>query len=135
MLKRNPLKRTTVRKPLRRVSLKRQRIMRKAGPWRDQYLAEHLACQFLGCVRLADDVHEIARGSGGRARSLMEPAALLTLCREHHEIVQLWSPVQQLCLKKIVAPEEYCLETVNRLRGRAAGAIDEADIRNEMRNI
>ena len=119
---------------MRRVSKRRAKLNRVAGPWRDQYLAEHWACQYLGCVRLADEIHEIARGTG-RLGSLMEPAALLTLCREHHEIVQLWSPVQQLCLKKIVAPEEYCLETVNRLRGRAVGAIDEADIRNEMRNI
>lgn len=132
-MNRKPTKNMNARKSLRCQSLKRQRLMRVAGPWRDEYLAGK-PCVYLGCIRMAQDIHEIARGPA-RAASLMEPAALLCLCRAHHDEVQNWPVARQLALRKIVGPETYDRQRVNVLRGRQPDAITEEEVEKEMWNI
>ncbi len=84
--------------------------------WRAKYIGERWTCDYLGCIALARDVHEIARGIHRRG-ALTKPAALLCLCRKHHDEVQNWPTVRQLALKRSVCPQEYDRVKVNELRG------------------
>lgn len=110
---------------MRRVSLKRQRLNRSVKSIRDEYRAEFPMCQW--CVaEPACDLHEISRGSGRQA-SLGVRAALLSLCRPCHDVMDWLPVVAQLAVKKLSC-SGYDRIAVNRLRGRSDNAIDEDEV-------
>ena len=97
---------------------------------RDEWRKQWDRCMACGSTwRL--EVHEIARGPA-RRRALREPAAWLLLCHGcHHDEFDDYSvqPIsRQLALKRKIDPDNYDREKVNALRGRAPGAISEADV-------
>lgn len=80
--------------------------------------------------RLADDVHEIARGPA-RATAFSERLSWLAVCRSCHEAMgdyAAWPIERQLAVKLVVDAEHFDLAGFNELRGRAAGAITLADV-------
>lgn len=110
---------------MRRVSLKRQRLIRAVKDTRDEYRSEFPMCQW--CVlEPAMDLHEIARGAGRHA-SLGVRASLLHLCRPCHDVMDWLPVVAQLAVKKLSCSGYDRLE-VNRLRSRAPESITEDEV-------
>jgi len=77
------------------------------------------------------ETHELSSGPG-RASALTEPAAWLRLCGDFangcHSLLQGGPVVIGLALKKIADAAHYDLETVNKLRGRAPGAVTQEEV-------
>ena len=69
---------------MRRVSKKRQALMRKVKPMRDALRKEVGHCEICGTTRGTLDVHEIARGVH-RESALDKRFALLVVCRSCHD--------------------------------------------------
>jgi len=105
---------------------------------RAEWAREHAQCMICG-ERWIDHlhVHEIACGPA-RAKALEEPATWLRLCWRCHldddgvHNYAVWPIVRQLALKKVHDPEHYDRVKVNELRGRAAEAITEAEVMEEV---
>lgn len=113
---------------MKRVSPKRAKINHDASGERNAYKALFPWCQYPGCDRQAVETHEISRGPS-RSKSLGVRAALLNLCRPHHdEIHRSPSVVRDLAMKRIADPEGYDRRRVNELRGRQPDAITEAEV-------
>lgn len=77
-----PLGRTAGIRPVsdKRRAENRQRRAMVAAKW-----PERPACEWPGCSRLADDVHEkLTRARGG---SITDPDNVAALCRGHHDYV------------------------------------------------
>ena len=94
---------------------------------RNEYRNKH--CQLCHWLK-ATDCHEIARGPARKA-ALECRSTWLALCRPCHEKLgdySEWPVERQLALKLVVDPEHFDLVKVNRIRGRADGAITLADI-------
>jgi hypothetical protein len=97
---------------MRRVSKKRQQLMRKAKPIRDALRDEVGCCE--ACVfttRGPFDVHEICRGVH-RAKALDKRFALLVVCRRCHEELGSaaeWPEARQLALLAKRRPQDFDL--------------------------
>lgn len=95
---------------------------------REQFRWDNPRCQWPGCHCLATDVHEIARGIY-RRRALGFPAAMLALCRRHHdECHRRPSVVRDLAVKLLANDGTYDRVAVNRLRGRQPEAITQREV-------
>lgn len=85
---------------MRRVSEKRQALMRKVKPIRDSLRAEAGRCEICGYAHGGLDLHEIARGPC-RAICLDKRFALLVVCRRCHEDLgsaREWPQARQLAI-------------------------------------
>ena len=86
---------------MRRVSKKRQALMRDVKPIRDALRNEVGCCEICGNARGTLDVHEIGRGPV-RERCLGERCALLVVCRTCHDQklgnTAEWTEARQLAL-------------------------------------
>jgi hypothetical protein len=88
---------------MRRVSLKRQQLMREVAPWREAFRQRVGRCEYCLKPRMPDAlaVHEISRGSH-RRKALASEFAVLAVCLEPwgdppcHDTVQGWPEVKQL---------------------------------------
>jgi len=113
---------------VRRKSRKRQHVEELAAPAREAYRHEHYLCQFPRCRRLADDLHELARGPA-RASSLGIAASLLALCRRHHEWLHRHPQVVYgLAVKWLAQDGTYDRVAVARLRGRKDDSITQREV-------
>lgn len=82
-------------------------------------IGECMLCAIFGRSGPAEDVHEIARGSGIRRKAVRDRRAWLVLCRACHDEMgnyRLWPPERQLAVKRIADPEYYSLEFFNGIR-------------------
>ena len=95
---------------------------------REQFRWDNPRCQWPGCTAWTCDVHEIARGVH-RKKALGVPAAMLALCRLHHdECHRRPSVVRDLAVKWRAKDGTYDRVAVNRLRGRQPEAITQAEV-------
>lgn len=110
-------------KPLRGVSKKRQKLVRKHAGARRAFVNEHCQCAVCGhssrhpwkdkplaCSKVV--CHEIANGQF-RAMAFPEPCTWLPACRFCNEHVltnkAVWPEARQLCLKMVRDPGRYDL--------------------------
>ena len=115
---------------MRRRSISGQKRDREVKPLRDQYRKAFPMCQYPGCTRRGQDVHEIARGSS-RQLAIGHRSCLLHLCRLHHEWMDDASryPVSlQLRFKQMADPDGYDRQEVNVIRGRDPDAITQSEV-------
>lgn len=66
---------------IRKVSPKRSRELAQYEKLRKQYLAIHQVCEFIGCFKLATDIHHCR---GRENELLLDVNYFKALCREHH---------------------------------------------------
>ena len=111
---------------MRPFSKARAAINREVKPFRDEYRNKYPYCQFPGCDKLGQDLHELPRGVH-RAGALGVASAVLHLCRAHHDQVQPMPLVAQLGIKKL-SNSGYCRVLVNRLCGRADESVTELEV-------
>jgi len=112
---------------MKRESAKAAARRRKYKPARDEY--RNQLCQVCR-YSPARDVHEIARGIY-RAEAYCERVCWLAVCGDCHDLLgdySRWPIERQLAMKLLSDPEHFDLVKVNRIRGRADGAIVLADI-------
>ena len=108
---------------MRRVSLKRQKLLRKVGPIRDAFRVELAICE--RCLRRSPILHEIARGCT-RSQSLTARFAILGLCDPGcHQIVGEWPRARQLALVRLRRPNDFDLEAYWELIRRRSPDLDE----------
>lgn len=120
---------------MRRKSQRRMAVESTASPAREAYRHEHYLCQFPRCRMLADDLHEIARGPA-RVKSLGVHAALLALCRRHHEwLHRKPRVVYGLAVKWLAHDGTYDRIAVARLRGRADDSITQEEVEAAAKEI
>lgn len=131
-----PAKGAQRKAPLRRVSAKRQKLMRVVGPKRKAYIQEIGYCEVCWTMdRLFTNenlvVHEIVKGPG-REKALEHRAAQLVACNgcntgrlEDYSVCPI---EKQLAIKLLSDPEHFDLELVNQLRMRARTAIELRDV-------
>lgn len=92
---------------------------------RQQFRLDQPECALCGLQ--SSDIHEIACGPHRKSARGVR-AALLSLCRGCHNIVQGWPVARQLGLKILSDPEYYDRVEVNRLRGRPDDAVNEREV-------
>ena len=108
---------------MRRVSLKRQRLLRKVGPIRAAFADELKTCEW--CRKRRPIIHEIARGST-RVQALTARFATLGLCHPQcHDLVGSWCRAKQLALLLIWRPMDFDLEAYWNLIRRRTPDIEE----------
>jgi hypothetical protein len=126
---------------VRRVSLKRQQLMREVKPWRDAFKARVGRCEYCLKPRMADAlaVHEISRGSH-RRKALASEFAVLAVCLEPwgdppcHDTVQGWPEVKQLALLYLVRQSDYDLQAFLEMTNyRAPRRIMQSEVDREIR--
>lgn len=110
---------------MRRVSKKRQALMRQAGPARKAFVeSKATVCMVCHTAGHALQCHEIARGAA-REKCLTEPSLWLAVCSECHEELgdyEKWPLARQLAARLWW---DLC-ESVfrfNEIRGRAQSAV------------
>lgn len=108
---------------MRRVSKKRQILISKVKPFRDQFRMELGRCEYCGSRRLV--LHEIARGCD-RARALDKRYAILGLCDPGcHQLVGGWPRAKQLALLYIRRPYDWDLPAYHALIARKSPDLSE----------
>lgn len=114
---------------MKRVSDKRRELLREATPLREAYQREFPKCQWPGCAKLGQQVHEIARGIY-RAAALIERCCWLHLCQEHHREIHNGgvSIERQLRWKLLADKHGYDLQKFCRIRGRSQWAITQKEV-------
>lgn len=97
---------------MRRVSKKRQKLMREVKPIRDALRTEVGCCEICGSSRGTLDVHEIGRGQF-REACLGERCALLVVCRRCHDdelsSTKRWPEARQLALLLLRRKKDFDL--------------------------
>lgn len=118
-------------KPLRRKSLKRQRLERQVKPDRDDFRASGDYCEACGEVRQDLCVHEICKGIH-REKALKHRGCQLRVCEKCNLFAlndySKWPLERQLARVLVNRPEDFDLDLVNAVRGRAATAITIRDL-------
>lgn len=104
---------------MRAVSLKRQKLNREVGPWR-QNLRERVGrCEM--CLRPKSpenlDVHELVPGSS-RSKALDKVFAVLCVCRPCHNDIERLTIPNQLAYLYISRPTDFELPLYYELIGR-----------------
>lgn len=107
--------------------------MPSTKPSRTDFARQFQRCWFCWTVYPLE-THEIARGVH-RSKAVVEPTAWLRVCNRCHDTVAGMTIAQQLAMKKVNDPENYDRVAVNRLRGRAAEAVTEADVDAEVERM
>lgn len=116
------------RKPIRRVSLKRAKLMRELAPERLARKREVGCC--MDCRRVlppeALDIHEIASGAA-REECLRVVELQLVLCRQCHDRLQGAKAALQIAVAVRWYAKRLC-ERYDELKGYAAGFTDPGDV-------
>ena len=108
---------------MRRVSPKRQRLLKIVGPIREAIRRELQLCEY--CRKRSPILHEISRG-GTRKASLDKRFAILGLCHPAcHELVGGWCRAKQLALLLIRRPQDFDLKAYWELIRRRTPDIEE----------
>jgi hypothetical protein len=81
---RRPPRTKTIRKPISRVSKKREKQNRKYSTLRKKFLEENPVCEFPDCNKESTDVHH----AKGRGVYFLDVKTWKALCREHHKTVE-----------------------------------------------
>ncbi len=137
-----PAEQPKPRKPMRRVSKERSKLMREVAAWRGCFIIDMRQCQICGkklVWRESDpitsvrslSVHEIAKGPC-RSEAMKHRECCLVAC----DICncgplcdyKIWPIERQLAVKLLTDPEYFDLELFNKVRGRAPTAITLADV-------
>lgn len=105
------------RKPLRRVSKKRAKLMREVGPERQARKEALGRCMICGQQTSQLDADEIARGYS-RELCLKHPELTLISCRRCHERTQNEPLEKRLARLMLFEIEQRC-QTLNELLGTA----------------
>lgn len=124
------------KKRMRRVSLKRQRLMRLVSGPRRAFLAEFPVCWACSDEPSAH-VHEMASGPD-REKALEDRAAWFAVGEKCHRVIHLtskWPLEKQLAVKKKYDPEHYNRVRVNKLRGRMKNAITAKQVRTAGKDL
>lgn len=102
---------------MRGESDKARKRREEAAPWRRQRVIDYPVCWLCGDKRRAVEIHEVARGSRSRHKSIDAPYATLVTCRQCHDEklgdTKEWNEARQLALLKRMAPQDYDLAAYN----------------------
>lgn len=112
---------------MKHMSQKRVANENEARRWRTLYKLLFPLCQFPGCIRQGEDLHEISRGTG-RQDSLAVFSAMLHLCREHHDWLHRYGIRYGLAVKKLANDGLFHIGIVCELYGWMPTAIDEEEL-------
>jgi hypothetical protein len=102
---------------MRRRSLKRAAMDRKASESRDGLREMVGRCEWCGRHNFGLEVHEILRG-GYRAKTHDQPCCQLVLCRDCHELMGGRDWAEQLAILKRSRCEDYNLLAFHALASR-----------------
>jgi hypothetical protein len=112
---------------MRRRSLKRAAMDRKASESRDGLREMVGRCEWCGRHNFGLEVHEILRG-GYRAKTQDQPCCQLVLCRDCHDLMGGRDWAEQLAILMRSRPEDFNLLKFHDLASRRKPLYEEVEL-------
>ena len=104
---------------MRRVSLKRQALLKRVGPVRAALREEIGRCE--RCRKRQVRLHELTQGFGKRYKALGDRSLIVGLCDTCHALIHSMGcagKIECLAILKTRRPADYCLQRFWEMNGK-----------------